>query len=159
LSPSRHLSIVGNVFRVVGVVIGVPSLVALVYLGWALISFQSGVPPASRGGDDGVGGLINTAARGMGAVFELVAAASRWIAEVLTVVSLVCSSIGASLFFTGRGLLQHATWARIVGALFALVVLLSSFWPVVNLSRGPAAVFSLLICSCIYTLWVLGWRF
>jgi len=60
--------------------------------------------------------------------------------------------------------LRHAAWARIAGGLLSVgllsVGLLAlSFGAALTLDRGPAAVFSLVVCFCVYVLWVLGWRF
>jgi hypothetical protein len=82
----------------------------------------------------------------------------EWVAGIVDIVAGVVTVVGAVLFFTGRGLVMHATWARIAAGLMASGFLLISYLTMTALKRGAA--FALIpIGVSIYMLWVLIRRF
>jgi hypothetical protein len=161
LNSVRHLSIVANTFRVLGVIVGVPAIVAFVILAWFWLSPH--LAPAPAAGDAHVtydlSGFIAAASRSLGALFGVLDDFARWIAGVLALASFCIASFATGLFFAGRGLLRHRLWARVVGALFTLGLLLVSFGAVMILDRSWAIDVAPMIAFCVYALWVLGWRF
>jgi hypothetical protein len=126
---------------------------------WIDLSFGSPAPPSVASSSDGFGGLLNAAVRGIAGALDLVNSLSRWIAGVLSSAFLAATVLSAGLFFTGRGLLRRAIWARIAGALFILVVLYICVNLTFVLSPRPAAGAAALAGCCVYATWVLGFRF
>jgi len=158
----RHLSIVATGFRAAGWLLAVPSLAALLFLLWAWFSLQGGTPPDPRYTSIqkyGIIGVLQSGAYGLGKIFETLGGLSRWLAGILAVVSVLALAFSAALVYTGRGLQQHAVWARVVAGILALACLLSSSGMVLGLPRAGAATSLLLAGAAAYSLWVLGWRF
>jgi|SRR5450755_1056492 hypothetical protein len=161
LNSNRHLPIVANTFRVMGIIAGVPATIAFFILAWFWLSPHLAPPPAPVDAHIAydIGGLIAAASRSMGSLFGVLDNFARWIAGVLAVASLCIALFAGALFFAGRGLLRHRLWARVVGALLTLGLLLVSFAAVAILDRSRAVDVAPLIAFCVYALWVLGWRF
>ncbi len=70
----RHLAIVAHSFRVAGCVLGVPSLVALLFLLWTWLSLRPGPPvhPASTDiGKYGAIALLESGAYGVARIFQV----------------------------------------------------------------------------------------
>ena len=80
-------------------------------------------------------------------------------AGILALLSLSLTLLGVMLFYTGRGLIGHALWARISGGVFAIGMLALSCVGVLGLHRAGAFVSLLVACAAVYAMWVLGWRF
>ena len=163
---NRHLLIVANAFRVVGFLVGIPSLLICLWL--TALKFQlfwlkpdksiqtSG--EAINIGRDGIVGIIVAGATVIGKGFELANSAAGWIAGILDIAAAILALAGACLFFTGRGLVLHAAWARIIAGVAASGILLISFLALTSLRRGAA--FALIpIGISIYMLWALIRRF
>ena len=158
----RHLSIVANGFRAAGWLVGIPSVAALLFMIWVLISLRNPTPPDPQYtdiGKYGLVGLLQSGACGLGKVFQFFGGLSRWVAGVLAGVSVLLMLFSAALFYTGRGLHHHATWARITGGLLAVLLLLFSSGLVLGLPRAGAWSSAVILCASVYALWVLGWRF
>jgi hypothetical protein len=162
---SRHLRIVANGFRAVGLLLGIPSLLVCLCLTALKIDLARSkpVPSAQSGSDvnlkrDGIVGVVEVVATVIVKSLELVGKGVDWIAGILAIVAAALTLAGASLFLTGRGLVLHAAWARIAAGLAASGFLLISFLVMTALRRG--AVFALIpIAVSIYMLWVLIRRF
>jgi hypothetical protein len=60
---------------------------------------------------------------------------------------------------TGRGIGQHATWARIVAILISTGLALASGTIMAVMRRDHAPIMTLPISLSLYSLWVLIWRF
>ncbi len=162
LRLDRHLSIVANGFRAAGFVLGVPSIAALLFLSWAWISLRPGHPlvaPTTDIGKYGLIALLSSGAYGVGKVFEFFGGATRWVAGMLAVLSFCTTLFSASLFYTGRGLMAHALWARLAGGILTFGLLLLSFAGMMSLPRGGAWISVLFAGLATYAMWVLGWRF
>ena len=141
---------------------GIPSIAALLLLLWVWYSLHGGTPPDPRYTSVqkyGIIGILQSGAYGLGKIFEFFGGFSRWVAGILAIVSCIAILFSAVLFYTGRGLQQHATWARIVGGILALGFLMSSSGMVLGLPRAGAITSLALFGAAAYSLWVLGWRF
>jgi hypothetical protein len=162
----RHLVIVANVFRAVGALLGIPSLLACLWITWLLIELawlkpdkatQSGFD-AINTGRDGIFGIIGVGATAVLKAFEFLGDAATWALGILDIAAAALTLAGACLFFTGRGLFLHSAWARISAGVTASGFLLISFLALTSLRRG--APFALIpIGASIYMLWVLIRRF
>jgi len=158
----RHLSIVANVFRAAGCVLGLPSVAALICQACIWTSLRPGPPlepTAADAGKYGFIGLLNSGAYGVGKAFEFFGEVSRWVAGVLALFTMATTLPSAGLYCTGRGLSRHALWARIAGGLGALGVALLSCGGILAFERGGAWICGLLAGAAAYVAWVLGWRF
>jgi hypothetical protein len=159
----HHISIVATAFRVAGVVLGLPALIALVCLLWAWVSLHSGAPVPDQAATsisrDGLVGLLMAGARVLTKGFGAFAAMTSWAIVVLAVVALAATILGALLFFTGRGLAIHAAWARIVGSLLSLGLLALALGMLVFLRRPLALVAAAPLGASLYSLWALIRRF
>lgn len=157
---TKHLSILANLLRLIGAAVTLPALGVLAYSCWFLLSSQPHTAPAGTDAQDGLVWLMTLGARAVGSVFDLANQATRWLAEIVSTVALSVSLFGAGLFFTGRGLLRHATWARILAGVLVFGVLALSLGAILLLgSRGAAVVFAPAVGFCVYSLWVLALRF
>jgi hypothetical protein len=157
--------IVANGFRVVGFLLGVPSLLVCLWLTWGLIELAWLKPKADLSGGqainvgrDGIVGIVVALATGMGKAFEFAGDAAAFAMRIADVAAVALTVAGACLFFIGRGLLLHAGWARIAAGVGASGILLISFLALTSLRR--AGTFALIpIGVSIYMLWVLVRRF
>ena len=163
---NRHLLIIANGFRTVGFLLGVPSLLVCLWLTALKVQLFLVKPDKSQTGSDainigrdGIVGIITAGATVLAKGFEFMGDVAGWIAGVVDVAAFLLTLAGVFLFFTGRGLALHATWARIVAGFVASVFLIVSYFTMTALQRG-AAVFALIpIGISIYMLWVLIRRF
>lgn len=120
-------------------------------------------PSAQSGNDinlgrDGIVGVVGAVATAIVKPLEMFGKLADWIVDMLDILAVALTIAGAGLFFTGRGLVLHAAWARIIAGFGATGFLLISFLAMTALRRGAA--FALLpIGLSIYTLWVLIRRF
>jgi hypothetical protein len=162
---SRHLLIVANGFRTVGLLLGIPSLLVCLWLTALKIDLARPKPdPSAQSGSDinlkrdGIVGVIGIVATAIVKTLEFAGKGVGWVAGILDIVAGALTLAGASLFLTGRGLILHATWARIVAGLGTSGFLLISFLAMIALRRGAA--FALIpIGVSIYMLWALIRRF
>jgi hypothetical protein len=142
--------------------LGIPSIAVLLFMAFAWVSLRPGTPATANStdiGKYGIIGLLQSGAFGVARSFEFFGGVSRWVAGVLVVLSLVATLVSAALFYTGRGLFHHDTWARVTGGLVALGLLLVSAVCVGSLPRGGALASLLFLGASGYAIWVLGWRF
>jgi hypothetical protein len=162
---NRHLLIVANGFRAVGLLVGIPSLVVCLWLTAFKIDLARAKPdPSAQSGSDtsiardGIVGVIGVVATVIVKPLEFIGKTVEWFAGIFDIIAAVLTVAAACLFFTGRGLILHATWARIAAGLGASGFLLISFLTMTSLRRGAA--FALIpIGVSIYMLWVLIRRF
>jgi hypothetical protein len=158
-----NLLIVATGFRVAGWVLGVPSLVSLLGLGIGSFSlFQSPPIDPSQDLDIKTYGLIALLARGaeyLGKTLEFLTGMVAWVVAILLILSLVTLLFAVVLYVTGRGIGNHATWARILAILISLGFLVSSVGVLMILRRDLAALACVPIGMSLYMLWALCWRF
>jgi hypothetical protein len=162
----RHLLIVANGFRVVGILLGIPALLLCLWLTWGLIELAWLKPDkAALGGShainigrDGIVGIAVALATGVGKAFEFLGGATTFVMRILDITAAALAVVGACLFFTGRGLFLHTAWARFIAGAAASGMLLVSFLALTSLRRGgPFALIP--VGVSIYMLWVLARRF
>lgn len=161
----RHLLIVANGFRVIGFLLGIPSLLVCLWLTWGLIELAWLKPRPDPSGSqainvrrDGIIGIVVGLATGMGKAFEFAGDVAAFAMRMVDVGAVALTAVGACLFLTGRGLMLHAAWARIAGGIGASGILLISFLALTSLPRGGT--FALIpLGVSIYMLWVLARRF
>jgi hypothetical protein len=163
LMVNRHIPIVANAFYTLALLLGLPSLVASLYFGFAVLRMYLASPAPRPNASAESSSVIITAVdvitRTASVVFGFLGAVGEGIARVATAVSVFVLLISLTLFITGRGLHAHAAWARWVAGLAMFLVLLVS--AMLTLSAGPKGLGSLIaltITSCsLYALWAL-WR-
>jgi hypothetical protein len=165
-SSYRHLLIVANGFRAMGLILGVPSLLVFLSLTTLKIELALSKPnPSTQNqppidiGREGIVGVIRGVATIIVTPLELIVKGLDWVAGVVDIIAAVVAVVGACLFFTGRGLALHATWARIFAGLAASGCLLVSLLLMTALRRGAILVALIPIGLSIYMLWVLIRRF
>jgi hypothetical protein len=121
---SRHLLIVANGFRAVGLLLGIPSLLVCLWLTVLKIDLARPKPdPSAQSGSDinlgrdGIVGVVGVVATVIVKPLEFIGKGVDWVAGILDIVAAALTVAGACLFLTGRGLVLHATWARIAASL------------------------------------------
>jgi hypothetical protein len=162
----RHLLIVANTFRIAGCVLGLPSLLVCLWLTAIWIQTTFLMPKISEAGTpdiniqrDGIVGLLVLGGTMVGKAFQFAASAFTWIAGVVDIAAFALALIGAALFFTGRGLVGHATWARILAGVAAFAIFAVSFLAFTSIRRGPNFIALVPLSAAVYALWVLIRRF
>ena len=167
----RHLLIVANGFRAVGLLLAVPSLLVCLWITWILIQIalmKTGKPAADSEALNmtaadiskyGLIGLLMLGAKAAVKSMELVSGLALWALRAIDVVAAILTLIGASSFLTGRGLILHAAWARIAAGLIASFFLLASFLALTSMRRGANLIALAPIAVSLYMLWVLTRRF
>src|SRR5579862_7162372 len=162
MPASLHLLIVANGFRVVGLVLGIPALLLCLWL-TADLARSKPDPSTQSGSDvdlqrDGIVGVVGVVAKVIFTPLGLIGQALEFVARIIDILAAMLAVAGACLFFTGRGLVLHAAWARILAGLMASGFLLVSLMAMTVLKRGAA--FGLIpIGMAIYMLWTLIRRF
>jgi hypothetical protein len=161
----RHLFIVATAFRVTGLVMIIASILALVDLGGTALVMRNVPPDTSKPLDIGTYGLIaliHNAARGFAWAMRALGGIASAILIVLAIAAVIALLLGVLFYFTGRGIGQHADWARIVAMLIsaALALLSCSIMAAFLTARRELAPFAALPAGfSLYCLWVLIWRF
>jgi hypothetical protein len=158
-----HLPIVALGLRIAGWIVGAPSLLATLYLGWGVFVLRQAPPTDASAPLDikthGLVALLEYGVRGLVKMFELFAGAATWILAALTIAALTSTLAGVMLYLAGRGIAHHATWARILAILIFLGLLPLALGALSVLPRLLLPVGWLLIGASLYSLWVLVWRF
>ena len=163
----RHLLIVATAFRISGLFITVAALVALGDLAETFLTTRKLPPPDTSApldiGTYGLVGVMNNTARGVDHVLHHVLHALSGLATVLLVVLAVASvlalAFGVLLYLTGRGIIHHATWARISAIVMSAGLALASCAIMAAMRRDNAPFAVLPIAASLYTLWVMIGRF
>ena len=146
-----------------GLLLGIPSLLVCLLLTAFKVDVARYKPDPSASDinlkRDGIVGVVSgTLATVIVRPLEFFGKFAGWVAGILDIVAAALTVAGVCLFFTGRGLALHATWARIAAGLGASGFLLISYLTMTALKRGAA--FALIpIGVSIYMLWVLIRRF
>jgi hypothetical protein len=157
-------AIVAYGFRILGLLMGVPSFLVLLDLVVNLFVLKTPAPqPDNSAPLDvqkyGIVALLDYGARGMGAMFGAFAAMAEWVAQLVVVALFFVVLFALLLYFTGRGIAHHATWARVMGIAICMLVLIGWTSALSVLSREGIAVACVGIAVSLYTIWVLGWRY
>jgi hypothetical protein len=162
---TRHLLIVATAFRVTGLTMIFASILALVDLGGTAVVMRNVPPDTSKPLDIGTYGLIaliDSAARGFAWAMRGLAGVAGVIMVVLVIAAVTILLLGVLFYFTGRGVSQHADWARIVAVLISagFALLSCSVMAALMTTRRDLVPFAALPTGfSLYSLWVLIWRF
>jgi hypothetical protein len=159
----RHLLIVAVGFRLAGILLGLASIAALVDLTDTALLLRRTPPPEAGPPLDvktyGLVGLLHNAARGIGFGLHALAGFLSILVMIMLAAAVLALLLALLLYLTGRGIGQHATWARIVAILLSLSLSLASCAIMAVMRRDHAAFATLPIGVSLYALWVLIWRF
>lgn len=156
--------IVAYGFRALGLLIGVPSLLVLFDLVVNLFVLNTPMPqpdnsPPLDVQKYGIVALLSYGARGVGAMFGALGALAEWVAQLLAMALFFVVLFALLLYFTGRGIAHHASWARVMGIAISVLVLIGWTSALSVLSREGIVVACVGIAVSLYTIWVLGWRY
>ena len=155
----RHLLIVAALFRTSGILIAVAALVALGDLAETALVMRKTPPPDTSApldiGTYGLVGLISNAARGVSHVLHALAGLASVLLVVLAIASVIALAFGVLLYLTGRGIIHHATWARISAIVLSTGLALASCAIMAVMRHDHAAFGALPIAFSLYTLWVM----
>lgn len=159
----RHLTIVAIGFRLTGFLLALPALATLLMVA-DLASDLHQLPPPNNSppldiGTYGFIALISNVARGLGPIVRAIAGVAGWVAIALAVAAFVVLLFAVLLYLTGRGIGQHAAWARIIAIALSCGLALISCAIIVVLRRDLAVSAAAPLALSLYTLWVLIWRF
>lgn len=145
-------------FQTVGLIVGIPSLVAALYFGGSVFAMRSDTPLASPGGHAGPS-LVNYLVDGVRVLGKIVGFLGEVGQAVLTALACVALSLflfGVLCFFTGRGLHENAAWARLVAMGISGVSLLIASLAILSTRRMPGLVLLGPIAAASgYALWAL----
>jgi hypothetical protein len=157
----RHRLIVAAGFRIAGWVVGVPALLASIGLGVGAV-LLSDQPSKTPYLDDKTYGLLGVLTNGVHAVVDVIAfigAMAGLVLAILAVLGVLVVLFAVLLYLIGRGLRAAATWARVVGALVAAILLANAAIVLSVLNRAGEVVDGLIVAGSLYVLWTLIWRF
>jgi hypothetical protein len=165
----RHLLFVAIGFRLAGALLAIASIAAIVDLGDTVLLIRRTPPPDTGAPLDvatyGLVAFVVNAARAGGYLLHALAAVAGVLLVILIGLAVLALLFGVLLYLTGRGIGQHATWARIIGMMISFGFALVSFAVMMAIRRNLApdqaalAAFAVPIGLSLYTLWVLIWRF
>jgi hypothetical protein len=160
-----NLLIVSRGFRVLGLLLGVPSGLLFLDLFMNLFVFPTRMPPPDHSPPldiqkYGIAGLLSYGAKGMGMMFMALGTLAEWAAELLAVIMFFVMLFSLLLFFAGRGMAHHAGWARVMGFVLAALFLLTWLGILSVANQYPGiAVACVGVAMSLYAIWVLGWRY
>jgi hypothetical protein len=159
----HHQHIIAVAFRVCGWALGIPALLLFLDLSVNLIALHFRPAPDKLHlldiGSYGLVGLLVNGAQVFGKLFEGISVVATWIMDAAAIISLIVVGFAAILYFTGQGIENHATWARVVAMLISVSIVLISLGAMTAVPRHLLAVPILTMGASFYTLWVLGWKF
>lgn len=133
---------VASGFQAAGLILGIPSLLAVVFFGGSAILLWRMTPEVSSGPHAGPS-LVNylvDGARVLGKIFGFFGAVGQAVFTILACIALVVLLFAVLCFFTGRGLHDQAAWARIVAMLISAVTLLIAALGILSTRRIPGLI-------------------
>lgn len=158
-----HLMIIATGFRLTGALLGIAAIAALADFASTALTLRR--LPADAGvpidvGTYGLAGLLHNSARGLSKVLlALLTGPGFWVVVVLAIAATVALLFAVLLYFTGRGIGHHATWARVIAIMMSIGLAVASCAVLTALRHEQAPVALAPIALSLYTLWVLIWRF
>ena len=159
----RPLLIVALEFRIAGLLLGIPGVVAFVVVIRDVLLLRKAPPPGNSApldiGTYGLVGLLTNAARGIGPALHALSRMATWLLTLLAGGLLVVVLFAVLLYLTGNGLDQQAVWARITALALSASLAVGSCTLIARLRRKLALLAALPLGLSLYTLWVLIWRF
>lgn len=150
-------------FRLAGLLLGLPGVIALVVVVRDALFLRSAPPPAASEpldvGTYGLAGLLSNGAQGVGHALRALNGVATWLLILFAMAMLLVVAFAVLLYVTGQGIGHQAAWARVVALALSVLLALASC-ALLALLRGELAPFALLpLGLSLYTLWVLIWRF
>lgn len=149
---------VASGFQMAALVMGVPSLAAVLFFGGSAIFLRMNTPVESPGGHAGPS-LVNylvDGARLLGKIFGFLGLVGQTVFAVLAGVAFLVLLFAVLCFFTGRGLQENAMWARVVAMGISGVVLLIAAFGILSTRRVPGLIFfGPFAAASGYALWAL----
>jgi hypothetical protein len=146
------INAVAIAFKVVGALIGLPSLAVLVlYAINEIRSRMTAAPGKTNFGDnpDGLLLLLKGMTESIGALARLAGSLSQFLFNSLAVVAVFGLVLALALWFTSRGLQVHATWARVSAFGLLLLALLPSLLLALSLHNVARVVMLLPAAICV----------
>jgi uncharacterized membrane protein (DUF2068 family) len=159
---ANHRLIVAGGFRVAGWVLGLPALLAAIWLGVGAFTFThlpAEASPYLSVQRYGLVGLLTNSAHAAASALVFLGHLAGWLLGMLAVLALFTALFGVLLELTGRGLWRAAAWARALAIVICAIGLLNGLGALALLPRGAAMADGVMIAIEAYALWVLGWRF
>lgn len=130
-------------FQTAGWILGIPSLIAVLFFGGSAITLKMMTPPDSPGGHAGPS-LVNylvDGARLLGKVFGFLGAVGQAVFTFIACIALAVLLFGILCYATGRGLLNNAAWARVTAMLISAITLLIATLGILSTRRIPGLLF------------------
>jgi hypothetical protein len=160
----RQVAIVASAFQVASLLIGIPSLIASLWLGWQILTLPR-LPPDSAAQSTGESttslvSLLVDGVRLFGKLFGALASAGQVVITIAAVMAFAALLCAVLLFFVGRGLHAHESWAKVVGILMMFGMLFISSIGALSVRRGLVSlILTAAAAACVYGLWTLFRRF
>lgn len=156
---ARRVILLAKTFIVVAILVGAPAMLGTLKFGFDLATMLHKGPPPTPRPPSGKGDVL---VQGVEAVDYAAGRANQVLDSVALGITgglfatSVCALLAAlGLFFTGRGLLRGRRWARHVGRVGLMILLLLGLLMAAG-AGGPLAVLSgLMAVACGYGLWIL----
>ncbi len=157
----QHILAVG--LRVIAWLIGLPSIFMFLDVGYSLLILNYRPAPGTPHFLDlrtyGLAGLLNNGAEVVGKVLEGVSVAASWIMGGVAILAFAAIVCAVCVYFIGKGIDNHAGWARVMAMLMAGGFLVVSLGLMTCLPRHLIPVPCVTTGLSLYALWVLGWKF
>ena len=155
-----QISYLANAFYVVAALLGLPSLLGLIFsivLGIRLWLMPSTPANAPTKNPDAIIMMLEGITRAVGFGAGIISGIGKMTVAVIGTISMMALISAVMFFYTGRGLHAHSGWARGMAMLLLAVMLV--FWLLALLSlRMPIRLLpALFAAATIYALWTL-WK-
>ena len=157
-----HRLIVARGFRIAGLAIGAPSLLAALALGGGAFVAGSGSghrPEHLDISTYGLVGLLSNAANGVGGILSFLNGVAAWAMGLLAVLAIAAALFAGLLYVVGRGLGASKGWARVLAIAMTGVLTFHSLVALALVRGGARLVDAVILAALGYALWVLIWRF
>ena len=155
-----QISYVVNAFYVVAAVLGLPSLLGLIFsiiLGirlWLMPAPPAGAPTKNP---DAIIMMLEGITRAVGFGAGIISGIGKVTVAVIGTLSVVALISAVMFFCTGRGLHAHSGWARGVGAALLAVMLLVWLFALLSMRMPIRLIPAMFAAATIYALWTL-WK-
>ena len=153
-----QISFLANVFYVVAAVLGLPSLLGILFsIVFGIRLWLLPVPPANAPvkNPDAIIMMLEGITRVIGIGAGFFSGVGKTMTVVIAVVSVVALTFAIVFFYTGRGLHNHQAWARVIAMLLLAVLLLLSLLVLLSMRMPMRLLPAMLAAAAIYALWTL----
>ena len=157
-----HRLIVARGFRIAGVAIGAPSLLAALGLGVGAFLAGSGSghkPEYLDISTYGLVGLLSNAANGVGGILSFLNGIAAWAMGLLAVLAIAVAIFAGLLYLVGRGLKAGKGWARVLAIAVTGILTFHSLVALALVRGGARLLDAVVLAALGYALWALIWRF